>query len=164
MIDKRTKRTAAEQRMAVQVARATKRVAQLQARQLFHELREAAQEKEAARRSGTRLRLEIGSLVQAVVPDWGLAEVAGALIDGRARASHSPTVRVAYRRHGEGYLAQGRRSGSVQPSIAGPEPVDRHRASAETIEGADASDVAAAATLAAAMGSHDSGTDTRQPE
>lgn len=99
-----TARTLADQRMMDKVARATKRIAQWQARKLLREMVAEDRERAATRRNTARRRVHVGRVVLDLVPDWRLTEIVGAILHGRERAARSPTVRVAFRRHGERHV------------------------------------------------------------
>ena len=74
-------------RMAAQVERAAKRLAQLQARRSLQEMRWATREKERARRAAVRRQMQIGSaVVEAGYGDAPLSEIVRML--GRAIASN----------------------------------------------------------------------------
>lgn len=140
---------AAEQRLNDDVARAARREAQRQSRKLLRELREVDRHRAEARRKVARHRAAIGSLVVRLVPEWTMAEVAGAVLDSRSRAAKSATVRVAFRRYGEQHLG-GRRATPV------PEPQKEVKLPEVEVVGlsglAPASTEEDRAKLAAAMG------------
>ena len=77
-------------RMASQVERAAKRLAQLQARRSLQEMRLATREKERARRAVVRRQMQIGSaVVEAGFGDWEPATIIACLNDRRmAPGSH----------------------------------------------------------------------------
>lgn len=72
-------------RMATQVERATKRLAQLRARQSLREMRLATREKERARRAAVRRQMELGGVaLNAGYGDLDPAAFAGLLKNLRA--------------------------------------------------------------------------------
>lgn len=120
-----TARTLADQRMMDKVARATKRIAQWQARKLLREMVAEDRERAATRRNTARRRVHVGRVVLDLVPDWRLTEIVGAILHGRERAARSPTVRVAFRRHGERHVGcQEEADGSAAVEQAAPSTAD----------------------------------------
>jgi hypothetical protein len=85
-----------------QILRAAKRVAQLSARQMVRDMRQASRTKVRERRDALRRRSSLGdAVVIAGCAHWPAAELVGLLIDGRERFEHSPTQRLALRKRGE---------------------------------------------------------------
>lgn len=91
--------------LETRVANATRRLAQLTARQLLRERRAALRTQAADRRSELQRRMKWGAaVIQAGMDDWEVAEVVGLLVEGKARLGTSTTQRLGLRKQGEAFL------------------------------------------------------------
>lgn len=97
--------TSTDEWLANRIAITVRKLGQRSAREKAKEMRDAAAERARLRKENLRMRIELGSLiVEAGLSAWTRAELLGLLIDGRDRATHSPTARLAMRKRGEAFF------------------------------------------------------------
>lgn len=88
------------------VAKANRRISQLETHLLLLKRREALRQRIQARREERALRQELGrAVVLAGCGEWGSAEIIGLLLDGVERVGHSPTMRLGLKQRGEQHFA-----------------------------------------------------------
>lgn len=99
-----------------QVLRATQRLAQMRARELLRENRRALRAKSVQRRASIRRRIELGDAVcSAGLEEWETPTVLGLLLDGRDRATQSPTMKLALTKRGEEFRRRTRKTHAQRP-------------------------------------------------
>ena len=103
--------------ISAQIERATKRVAQLQARRALREMRRATVARARARKLDARRKYQLGeSGLLAGLADWQPAELVGLMLDGKERFGASPTMRMGLRKRGEAHL-EAAQDGSASPTL-----------------------------------------------
>jgi hypothetical protein len=104
-----------------QIARATQKAAQFQARQLLREMREASRGKAKERQADLKRRLLLGgAVVDAGCGDWPALELTGLLLDGREQFEHSPTQRLSLRKRAQAHLGHAAEEDAESAPIRGP--------------------------------------------
>jgi hypothetical protein len=95
----------ATERLRTQIDRSTQKLAQLQARKLIFEQRDASRARLASRRVETRRKIELGDLVIAAgAGDLDGTELVGALLSYRDKVS-DPAQREQFQQKGATHLA-----------------------------------------------------------
>lgn len=116
--------TSTDQWLIDRLAATVRRLGQRNAREKAREMRDAAAERARLRKENLKMRVELGALVvEAGLSDWARDELLGLFLDGRDRATQSPTARLAMRKRGEAFSslhATGTR-GLPSPATLAPE-------------------------------------------
>lgn len=102
------------------IERETREIEMLRAQKRAREAALRMQDQEQKKRAAQRHRQQVARLAEtARLEEFSPVEVLGMLLDGKERARHSPTVRMAVRKRGEEWLASlsprtRRKKGTVQ--------------------------------------------------
>jgi hypothetical protein len=107
-----------DQQLATEIERATKGISKKLARQMMHEMREAAEAKAKARKEDQRRRFALGgAVIAAGMGEWELVEIVGLLLDGCDRVASSQTMRLGMRKRGAAHLSPPFRAGTPEPQV-----------------------------------------------